>query len=35
MASDAQIENLISQQAHTSLGYEETYRLVFYKKELR
>jgi aminoglycoside 6'-N-acetyltransferase I len=34
MASDAQIENLISQQAHTALAYEETYRLVFFKKEL-
>lgn len=34
MASDAQIENLTSQQAHSALGYEETYRLVFYKKEL-
>jgi aminoglycoside 6'-N-acetyltransferase I len=34
MASDTQIENLVSQQAHRALGYEETYRLVFYKKEL-
>jgi aminoglycoside 6'-N-acetyltransferase I len=34
MASDAQVANRLSQQAHTALGYEETYRLVFFKKEL-
>src|SRR5262249_26972765 len=34
MASDAQLENLLSQQAHQALGYEETYRLVYFKKEL-
>jgi aminoglycoside 6'-N-acetyltransferase I len=35
MASDAQIENATSQRAHAALGFEETYRLVFFKKDLR
>jgi aminoglycoside 6'-N-acetyltransferase I len=34
MASDAQLENQLSQAAHRALGYEETYRLVYFKKEL-
>lgn len=35
MASDAEIDNLISQHAHTKLGYAETSRLVHLRKELR
>lgn len=34
MASDAEIDNIVSQQAHTRLGYAETSRLVHLKKEL-
>ena len=34
MASDAEIGNELSIQAHTSLGYEETSRLVHLRKEL-
>jgi aminoglycoside 6'-N-acetyltransferase I len=34
MASDAQLENLESQAAHRALQYAETYRLVYFKKEL-
>ena len=34
MASDAEIENTISIDAHLSLGYEETSRLVHLRKEL-
>lgn len=34
MASDAEIDNLVSQQAHASLGYAETARLVHLRKEL-
>jgi len=34
MASDAEIDNKISLQAHTRLGYEETSRLVHLRKEL-
>lgn len=34
MASDAEIGNAISQQAHAKLGYEETSRLVHLRKEL-
>jgi aminoglycoside 6'-N-acetyltransferase I len=34
IASDTQVENHLSQDAHLALGYEETYRLVFYKKDL-
>ncbi len=33
MASDAEIENLVSIQAHKNLGYKETARLVHLKKE--
>ena len=35
MASDAEINNTISQQAHNRLGYEETSRLVHLRKELK
>jgi aminoglycoside 6'-N-acetyltransferase I len=34
MASDAEINNLASQQAHARLGYEERSRLVHLRKEL-
>lgn len=34
MASDAEIDNLVSQQAHEKLGYFETSRLVHLKKQL-
>jgi aminoglycoside 6'-N-acetyltransferase I len=34
MASDAEINNTISQQAHSQLGYAETSRLVHLRKEL-
>ncbi len=34
MASDAEIDNLVSQRAHDRLGYNETSRLVHLKKEL-
>jgi aminoglycoside 6'-N-acetyltransferase I len=34
MASDAELWNSVSQQAHGSLGYEETARLVLFKKDL-
>ncbi|HJT31181.1 MAG TPA: GNAT family N-acetyltransferase [Pirellulales bacterium] len=34
MASDAELLNITSQQAHVRLGYEETMRLVLYKKDL-
>ncbi len=34
MASDAEIDNLVSQRAHTQLGYIETSRLVHLRKEL-
>jgi len=34
MASDAEIGNLVSQQAHARLGYNETSRLVHLRKEL-
>lgn len=34
MASDAEIGNVVSQQAHTRLGYNETSRLVHLKKRL-
>lgn len=34
MASDAVLENLVSQQAHGALGYAETERLVLFKKDL-
>lgn len=34
MASDAEVDNLISLQAHNNLGYNETSRLVHLRKEL-
>jgi len=34
MASDAEIDNLVSQRAHSELGYSETSRLVHLKKQL-
>jgi len=34
MASDAELWNTVSHQAHGSLGYEETARLVLFKKDL-
>jgi aminoglycoside 6'-N-acetyltransferase I len=34
MASDAEIDNLVSQHAHAKLGYAETSRLVHLRKEL-
>lgn len=34
MASDAELPNITSRQAHVRLGYEETIRLVLYKKDL-
>jgi aminoglycoside 6'-N-acetyltransferase I len=34
MASDAERWNTVSHQAHGSLGYEETARLVLFKKDL-
>lgn len=34
MASDAEIDNEVSQKAHARLGYEETSRLVHLRKEL-
>ncbi len=35
MASDAEIGNLVSQEAHGKMGYTETSRLVHLRKELR
>jgi aminoglycoside 6'-N-acetyltransferase I len=34
MASDAELWNSVSHQAHVALGYEETARLVLFKKDL-
>lgn len=34
MASDAEVDNMVSQQAHLRLGYVETSRLVHLKKRL-
>ena len=34
MASDAELWNTVSHQAHGALGYEETARLVLFKKDL-
>jgi aminoglycoside 6'-N-acetyltransferase I len=34
MASDTQLDNPISQEAHGALGYRETYRLVYFRKDL-
>ncbi len=35
MASDTQLDNDISQQAHQALGYEEVERIVCYRKDLQ
>jgi hypothetical protein len=34
MASDAELSNTLSQQAHAAIGYEEAMRLVLYKRDL-
>ena len=34
MASDTQLDNEVSQQAHRALGYEEVERIVCFRKEL-
>jgi aminoglycoside 6'-N-acetyltransferase I len=34
MASDTQIGNRVSEEAHEAIGYEATYRLVYFKKDL-
>ena len=34
MASDAELWNEVSHQAHGALGYEETARLVLFRKDL-
>jgi aminoglycoside 6'-N-acetyltransferase I len=34
MGSDAEVDNIISQQAHGQLGYSETSRLIHLKKKL-
>ncbi|MBI3654496.1 MAG: GNAT family N-acetyltransferase [Acidobacteria bacterium] len=34
MASDTELENLVSQKAHARLGYEEVERIVCFKKRL-
>ncbi len=34
LASDAEIENEASQEAHKALGFEETERVVFFRKRL-
>jgi hypothetical protein len=34
MASDARIENTVSQQAHLAIGYEQAGRLVCFKRRL-
>ena len=34
MASDAELWNAVSHQAHAALGYRETARLVLFKKDL-
>lgn len=34
MASDTELANRLSQMAHSRLGYEETERLVHYRKSL-
>ena len=34
MGSDAEVDNLVSQQAHERLGYSETSRLIHLKKHL-
>ncbi len=35
MASDAELWNTVSHQAHGAVGYEETARLVLFKKDLK
>jgi ribosomal protein S18 acetylase RimI-like enzyme len=35
IASDARIENLVSQAAHRALGFEETERVVYFRRDLR
>ena len=35
MASDAQLSNTVSQEAHKALGFEESERLVHFRKRLR
>ena len=35
MASDAELWNTVSHQAHGAIGYEETARLVLFKKDLK
>ena len=35
MASDAELWNAVSHQAHGALGYQETARLVLFKKDLK
>ncbi len=34
LASDTGLDNLVSQQAHQALGFEETERVVFYRMAL-
>lgn len=34
MASDAELWNTVSQEAHVAIGYEETMRLVLYKRDI-
>jgi aminoglycoside 6'-N-acetyltransferase I len=34
MASDAELWNTVSHQAHEALGYQETGRVVTFKKDL-
>jgi aminoglycoside 6'-N-acetyltransferase I len=34
MASDAELWNTLSQRAHAAIGYDETMRLVLYKRDL-
>ena len=34
LASDTSLDNLVSQQAHLALGFEETERVVFYRMAL-
>jgi aminoglycoside 6'-N-acetyltransferase I len=34
MASDAELRNEVSHRAHAAIGYEETARLVPFKKDL-
>lgn len=34
MASDTELDNLLSQKMHNALGFEETERVVFFKRQL-